>query len=96
MILKKSKFIKLKIVAQIDDEEEERNPAGFGDAQQPKKKKSKKKPELVVTEALIPLDAITSIIKEGEMIMVDTLDKTFQVINNFDKLSKKLGALEVK
>ena len=95
MILKKSKFIKLKIVAQIDDEEEERSPAGFGDAQQPKKKKSKKKPELVVTEALIPLDAITSIIKEGEMVMVDTLDKTFQVINNFDKLSKKLRALEV-
>ena len=95
MILKRSKFIKLQIVAQIDDEDEERTVAGFGDHQPSKKKKSKKKPELVVTEALIPLDAITSIIKEGEMVMVDTLDKTFQVINNFDKLSKKLRALEV-
>lgn len=89
-----NKFIKFQIIAQLEEpEEEDTQVVGFAEGSAPKKskKRSKKKPEMVVTTAIIPIDTITSIIKgDGGLTIVDTLDKTFQVTDDFDTLLKRL------
>lgn len=80
------KFIRLRAVE--IDEEEERNPAGFGE--KPKKKKKKKQNEVAVIELLLPIDSILSVLDAGDLLQVTTLEGTFFVAEEMKYLKKLL------
>ena len=90
--MKTNKFIRFQVVVPLEDLEEDTTVVGFGEAVNTKKKRSRKKPEIVVTSALVPVSTITAIIKgDNGLTIVDTLDKTLQVTDDFELIAKKLG-----
>ena len=80
------KFIRLRAVG-IEEEEEE-NVVGFGD--KPKKKKKKKKDEISLSELLLPIDSILSVLNAGDLVQVTTLEGTFVVVDDINDIKKKL------
>ena len=84
-----NKFIKVRVLVFDDEEEQERNAVGFSDAKT-KKKKKKKKASGQIAEVIVPIDSIISVAKVDDVVLLDILDRSYTIVDDFEDIKKKL------